>query len=239
MRSVLEQNCSDFEYIVIDGGSTDGSREYIEASAERLAFCVSEKDSGIYEAMNKGLAKAEGTFVAFLNSGDYYVSNNLLQYAAKRLDAKKADVFFCRFIWDNPLGKVITISDNAGSKYDWHLQNSNFPHPATFYKRSIFDELGIFDESYKILGDFDWNCRALVTHRVRFQYVDIITAFFRAEGVSNSSATKSKFDEEMEKIIQQYFRPGWLFKYMSKQKKNHVLQRVMASVFNKKMNRIW
>lgn len=242
MESVFAQNFTDYEYIIIDAGSTDGSKELIEKNQNKLVYWVSEKDEGIYNAMNKGIAKAQGDLVVFLNSGDYYVSDNLLLYAANRIDIGKADVFFCSFIFDNPVSNIIVVSDDSGNTYDWDLQNSNFPHPATFYKRSIFSTIGMFDENYKILGDFDWNARALINHRVAFQYVNLITAFFRADGVSNAANHVNTFEHEKNIILSTYFRPAWLFKYINNHKNKTygpLLEKALGKMYKKKLNRVY
>ncbi|KAA9036413.1 glycosyltransferase [Ginsengibacter hankyongi] len=242
MESVFEQTFKDYEYIIIDGGSEDGSKELIETHSDKLSYWISENDNGIYNAMNKGIVRAQGDLIIFLNSGDYYVSNNLLLYASKRIDPGKADVFFCRFIFDNPVSNIIVVSDDSGNTYDWDLQNSNFPHPGTFYKRSVFLTIGVFDENYKILGDFDWNAKALINHRVAFQYVNLITAFFRADGVSNAAHHMNTFEHEKNKILSTYFRPAWLFKYINNHKDKiygALLEKALGKMYKKKLNRVY
>lgn len=238
MQSVFAQNFAGIEYIVIDGGSTDGSKEYIEQNSDKLAYWISEKDTGIYAAMNKGIMAAKGELIIFLNSGDYYVSDNLFLYAKNRIDINKADLFFCQFIWDSPKANVIAVSDSNRNLFDWHLMNSNFPHPATFYKRRLFSRIGLFDESFKILGDFDWNARALIKSRVSFQYVNLVTVFFRADGVSNQSSHKDLYEKEISRIFSAYFDPAWLHKWANKYD-NLLVQKFLAKVFKKRMNRVY
>ncbi len=96
MQSVFAQSFTDYEYIIIDGGSTDGSKELIEENSGRLAYWVSESDNGIYHAMNKGILKAKGELLIFLNSGDFYVSPNLFSYSLRKFNYNKADLFFWR-----------------------------------------------------------------------------------------------------------------------------------------------
>jgi glycosyltransferase involved in cell wall biosynthesis len=242
MQSVFTQEMADIEYIVIDGGSTDGSKEYIEHYADKLCYWVSEPDDGIYNAMNKGILKSKGEIVVFLNSGDYYISDNLLQYLATKMKIDEADIFVGRFIFDNPVGKVIVASDNSRTIYQWDLKECNFPHPATFYKKSLFSKIGLFDESYKILGDFDFNARALIQEKVAFQYIDIITAFFRADGISNDPGKIDLFDQESRSIGKKYFKPEWLFKFIDNRKEkfnSSLLERLAATFFKKKLNRIF
>src|SRR5690606_22317295 len=91
MQSVFNQTFTDYEYIVIDGGSTDGSKEYIEKHTNKLVYWVSEKDGGVYEAMNKGIIKATGEYCNFLNSGDYFWNNSVLE---KSLVHNEVDIFY-------------------------------------------------------------------------------------------------------------------------------------------------
>jgi glycosyltransferase involved in cell wall biosynthesis len=242
MQSVFAQSKADYEYIIIDGGSTDGSKEYIEQHVDKLSYWVSEKDAGIYNAMNKGIIKSTGEIVAFLNSGDHYVSDNLLQYLPTKMKLDKADIFVGRFIFDNPVGKVIVVSDNSRATYQWDLKNSNFPHPATFYKKSLFSKIGLFDESYKIVGDFDLNARALIQEKVAFQYINMVTAFFRADGISNNPVKKDLFDQEIKSIAAKYFNPEWLYTFIFNQKKKFyspLLEKLFAVIYKKKLNKIF
>ena len=242
MQSVFSQIFDDFEYIIIDGGSTDGSKEYIAEYQEKVDYWISEKDSGIYNAMNKGIRRAKGQLVMFLNSGDYYISPNLLSYFSKRIEQKRADLFFSRFIWDNPKGNVIAVSDNSNNIYDWNLKNSNFPHPATFYKKTLFEKIGLFDENFRILGDFDWNARALITHRIPFQYIDLVSTLFIADGVSNNEANKEVYESEMNIIINTYFQPSWLFRFIDRHKESIYsifLEKTLGKVFRKRLNKVY
>ena len=239
IESVLVQSYSSLEYIIIDGESTDGTKQIVESFGSRINCFVSEKDTGIYDAMNKGIGKATGDLIIFLNAGDYYVSPNVLSYAFNKMNFEKADVFFARFLWEDVTKKEIILSDNFATQFDWDLKNSNFPHPATFYKKSIFSRIGTFNEAYKILGDYEWNARALVKHRVIFQYIDVITALFSTDGISNSDRNRVLIDAERSKIIQEYFRPSWLFGFVSGFGHSQFLKKVIAKIYSKRLNRSW
>lgn len=236
MQSVFEQTFTDYEYIIIDGGSTDGSRELIEKNATKLGYWISEKDDGIYNAMNKGIQQAKGELVVFLNSGDYYISESYFEYVTGKLKTEKAAVFFGRFIWDSPQHKDIAVSDHQQHWYHWNLKRSNFPHPATIYKRSLFEAIGLFDESYRILADYEWNVRALVKNKTAFQYLNIVSAYFKADGISNNSDHTARRKEEERRIHELYFTPRWIFNKNLLQ--YSFTRKMIAGLYNKKLNRI-
>jgi glycosyltransferase involved in cell wall biosynthesis len=237
MQSVFDQTFFDYEYIIIDGDSTDGSKEEIRKYENKLAYWVSEKDKGIYSAMNKGIAKAEGQFIIFLNSGDYYVSNSLFDYLMPKIVASKADIFFCPFIWDDPINKNIILSDHSGIFYHWDLKERNFPHPGTLYNRKAFSTVGLFNEEYKILGDFDWNARALISYNLSFHYENIITAYFVANGISTNKKHSDLRKKEQNLINSLYFNPKWLFKTVENNK-NKFYKKLLARFYKKRLNKI-
>lgn len=241
IESVLEQTYENIEYIIIDGASTDNTRELVESYSERIDQFISEPDSGIYDAMNKGIHKASGDLMIFLNAGDYYVSKYALQYAVSKMNLEKADLFFGRFVWNDPRTQDIILSDHSWVTYTWDLQQSNFPHPATFYKKTLFDDLGRFDTSFTIAGDYEWNMRALVKHKTPFQYLDIITTVFFADGISNKKETEALNNDEKQKIFKKYLHPGWIYKLDFRRDGADRLtrQKYLSKIFNCRINRTY
>lgn len=244
IESVIEQSYEGIEYIIIDGASNDNTQEIVKSYGNKIQKFISEPDSGLYEAMNKGIKNATGDLVIFLNAGDYYVSSKLFEYFIPKLNYSKADVFFGRFIWETPQTKDIVLSDNTSVIYDWNLKSLNFPHPATLYKRSVLLQLGLFDETYKILADYEWNVRALVKYKTPFQYINIITVRFTADGISNNDSNKNIFHYESDKISNQYYNPKWIFYFVEKYLVKNIwlsnfLQKVIAKCYNKRLNKIY
>ena len=135
------------------------------------------------------------------------------------------------------------LSDHSFSKHAWDLKLSNFPHPATIYKKKLFTEIGLFDETFKILADYEWNARALVKHNVPFQYIDIAITKFTTDGVSNDPKYADIILQETKKIHQLYFKPAWLFSLIEKNghKKRHqrIMEKILSCLYCKKLNRVY
>lgn len=180
IRSVLNQNYNDIEYIIIDGGSNDKTLEVIWKYESALAFWCSETDQGIYNAMNKGLKHATGDVVAFLNSDDWYEDGAL----------QKVACYFENYDIDCLVGEVNSILNNhivqmermPHTEEDIHF-SMIYRHPAFFAKRKLFDEIGCFDESYHIAADYDWVLRVHNRGRKILEINEILSNF-RRDGIS-------------------------------------------------------
>ncbi len=177
IASVLSQKNVDVEYIVIDGDSNDGTAEVIEKYVDRLAFFVSEKDAGVYDAMNKGINRASGDYILFLNGDDYLVDENAVNRIATHLDG--SSIVVGRVRTGSRISEVVDM-DKAQSPYFGIF----YPHQATIIPRGLFKELGLYDLSYKISADFDWICKAIYNGNP-VKWVDEIVSVFRTGGMSS------------------------------------------------------
>ena len=153
IKSVLAQNYSELEYIIIDGGSTDGTLDIIRKYKENLSVWISEPDDGLYDAMNKGLAKATGEVFAFLNSDDYYTENVLERvneyFKTDDVDMVSGNMYICA---EGTVKKAVYDKSNRENL----LFGVVYPQPALFAKRELYIKYGGFDTSYKIAADSDW-----------------------------------------------------------------------------------
>lgn len=177
IESVLGQSYQNMEYIIVDGGSTDRTieivKEYVPEFAGRLRY-ISEKDSGIYDAMNKGILQASGSVIGIINSDDWY-EPEAVEQAVQCFQDTGADVVY---------GEIWMIDEKGQREY--HTWHSPFPlHPSTFIRREVYQKYGMFDTGYQISADRDLLLR-LMSERVRFAYVDRILADFRTTGVSHT-----------------------------------------------------
>lgn len=189
IESVLNQDYHDVEYIVVDGASKDGTVDIVKQYGDRIAKFVSEKDKGIYDAMNKGIKMATGDVVGILNADDFFYSNDTISKivaafeAEKDLDATIADIVFV-----NADNTRILRHYNARkwrpAKFAWGYMP---PHPSFFCKRAIFDELGYYKTDYKIAADYELLIRYLYVAAINYKYLPIITTRMRMGGVSTKN----------------------------------------------------
>lgn len=185
MESVLRQTYQNIEYIIIDGQSTDGTLEiihqYKEAFGSRLIL-VSEKDTGIYNAMNKGLALAKGELIGIINSDDYY-EQNAIEVMVNAYKQRGEGVYygFCRTLKGE---KEFSIERKNAD----FLQTSMIHHPSCFITGQVYRTYGNFDENYKIVADAEFMLR-LQKNQVSFYPVDAVISNFRLGGTSDSLKT--------------------------------------------------
>ncbi|OLA64515.1 MAG: hypothetical protein BHW56_06125 [Acetobacter sp. 46_36] len=151
----LTGDCGGYESIVVDGGSSDGTAAFLRRE-KRIARYVSEPDRGVYDAMNKGLRLCRGDFVIFMNAGDEFFNPRVLERAAAVLRAHPD----CRFLF----GDACLVGEDGHCRfreYDAPVTTQNICHQSIFYDRRLFAELGMYDERYRIVADYDFNLRAI------------------------------------------------------------------------------
>lgn len=199
IQSVLSQTFTDYEYIIIDGGSTDGSREVIESVKDRLAYWCSEPDKGIYNAMNKGIAKAKGEYLQFLNSGDYLYDAQVLQKVFEK--ERTADILYGYMIIDgnNVVGNKAIMKPVLYWNDFW---GNTLPHQSTFTKKELFDKYGSFDETYKIVADAKFFIRTIVWEKSSYDFIPEKIAVFQPGGVSSG---KERFYERDVRLRNEMF----------------------------------
>jgi glycosyltransferase involved in cell wall biosynthesis len=181
-ESIFAQTRKNFELIVVDGGSTDGSRAVIRKYTHRITKWVSEKDSGIYNAMNKGIAMASGQYCLFLNSGD-------LLYDLKSLDRilannPESDIFYGDVIVETP-GITSYKKKNQHNPTSFFLFSDMICHQVMFIKKSLFENYGFYDETFKIAADYEFLLRAVLKHQSSICYYPVTIARFSSDGISN------------------------------------------------------
>ncbi len=197
INSVISQLCKKFEYIIIDGGSTDGSVEIINKYKDDITYWVSEKDNGVYHAMNKGVSHAHGDYCIFMNSGDCFHSNDVLNsftgykediICGKVLKGKSA-------IPSGHLKATISLVD---------LMRGSLPHQAMFIRRELLLKHP-YDEKYKILSDWKFCIESIVLNNCSFRNSDVIVADYDTSGISTNS--NGLLPKERELILKELFPP--------------------------------
>ena len=201
LTSVLEQTFTDYEYVVIDGGSTDGTMDIVNKYSDRINIIVSEPDTGIFNAQMKGLKYSSGEYIYFLNAGDYLSGKSILEKVF--LSAKSSDIVYGDIIYKLKNG-MLYRKKSFKIISPMKLMLESLPHPATFTKRSVFDKCGKFDESYKIIADYEFLLRALLKFRCSTQYISIPLAVFNLEGLSSKSENTLSYKHELDKAQREY-----------------------------------
>ncbi|MDP1801958.1 MAG: glycosyltransferase family 2 protein [Bacteroidota bacterium] len=181
--SVISQSDKSFEFIVIDGGSTDGSVDVIERHKLEITYSVSEKDNGIYNAQNKGIAKAKGDYCLFLNSGDTLANEQVFKDIKQHLTG--TDIVYGDLITVDPEGKKEHL--RSPEELDApHFMVSTLWHPTAFIKRKVFEKFGAYNETLKITGDYEFFIRAVLKHKVSTKHISLPICIFDLSGISNS-----------------------------------------------------
>lgn len=187
-RSVAAQTYRDFEWVVIDGGSTDGTTGFLEAHAGEIAYWVSEPDGGIYQAMNKGVAQARGEYCIFMNAGDVFYDERVLEDMAPYLDGQMPMVFGETVYPDGWIHRAIP---GVRPEYFW---GSSFPHQAAFMHRDLFERYGKYREEYRYASDMFYFYELIFRHKVEFRAVERQVCRFEGGGVSaNRHATRDRW----------------------------------------------
>ncbi|MDA9369369.1 glycosyltransferase [Amylibacter sp.] len=219
LESISLQECDEvFEHIIIDGASTDNSHKIIKKYVmqnNHVKF-LSEKDNGIYNAMNKGLALSRQNFVAFLNAGDLLADKTSLQNIFLRLSSKRSvDLLYSNLVLVNHTG-VITRKWDSGRFRRWKLYIGWMPpHPMTTIRRDLLMELDGFNEYFRISADYDLMLRALIQPGIKVDYLNAVIVKMEAGGVSNGSLSSilySNFEVMKSWIgIVGFAAPYWIF----------------------------
>ena len=215
MRSVATQTFKEFEYIVIDGASTDGSVEVIknlEASFSHLRW-VSEPDSGIYNAMNKGLRMASGDYIQILNSGDCLAADAVTDRMLAELERHSfPSIFYGNMVKCFPDGRKMCDKGFVGQEITLlGMFTGTLNHNPVYIRRDLFEKYGYYDESLKIVSDWKWYLQAIILGNVRPQYVDMDVTLFDMTGISETNKDLDK--EERKRVLEQLFPKNILADY--------------------------
>lgn len=201
MESVLTQTCKDFEYIVIDGASTDGSVEFLQTfklSNFQTLNLISEPDNGIYHAMNKGIKRAKGDYIQFLNSGDCLVDDRVVEDVLNELP--DCDIF---------VGNVVSVRPDGSKRYNKNKKEvslltfyrGTIQHTSAFIRRSLFDKYGLYDEDLKIVSDWKWYMQVAGLNKADVRFTDRYISLFDMTGISSTQLDKDK--AERRKVLEE------------------------------------
>ncbi|NLK47085.1 MAG: glycosyltransferase [Treponema sp.] len=193
--SIRKIKTSDIEYIVIDGASTDNTHEILERNSDIIDIPVSEKDSGIYNAINKGINLANGTLIGLIHSGDFYLENAFSSLRELHKAHPEAVLYGALKAIKNG------IFDSIWGINACYLPEKMIPHPACFVPKLIYEKFGTYDESFKIAADYECFLR-FYKAGVQFIFTDTIICGFNLEGISQKRTEQT--EKEVESIKKRY-----------------------------------
>lgn len=187
--SVIAQTYRDIEYIVVDGGSTDGTLDIINKYKHRIAMSVSEKDDGLYDALNKGIKLASGDIIGILHSDDFYCDNSVIGNYVEVFEKSGADAVYANlyYVHRQNTAKIIRkwrsgVYTRQAFKLGWMP-----PHPTFFVKKHCYTTYGLFDTSFRTAADYELMLRFIEKHHIKLSYLNKFTVYMRTGGTSNKA----------------------------------------------------
>lgn len=229
-ESVFIQEEKKFEFIIIDGGSTDGSRDFIESNQTKLNYWLSERDGGIYNAMNKGIKVAKGKYLLFLNSGDELYSKNVLGY----FKSYKEDLIYFDVNFQNRTSSFIhkypiKLTFNYFLKY-------SLPHQGTLIKRDLFSTVGLYRETYKICSDWAFFIDTIFRFGGTYKKVSKIFAKLDRDGISCDPNNLEWIENERMHFLNENYKNEnlvYIEEHLPTEKKRNILNRTVTKLFKK------
>jgi glycosyltransferase involved in cell wall biosynthesis len=189
INSVLSQDYNNIEYIIIDGNSSDGTKEIIHRYENRISKWISEKDNGIYDAMNKGIQLATGDIIGILNADDLYSINDIISKVVNQITQSNADALYgdLKYVLKNDISKTIRFWKSGEYLDGKFLKGWMPPHPTFFVKKNIYNQLGLYRTDMPSAADYELMLRYIHVNKVKLTYLPELITIMREGGVSNKS----------------------------------------------------
>jgi glycosyltransferase involved in cell wall biosynthesis len=204
-KSVINQNWKEFEHIIIDGGSTDGSEKFVEDNSSFFSYCVSEPDKGIYHAMNKGIKQANGDFLIFLNSGDVFFNHKVLDNLKDNIMCDFDEIVYGDVLLRNEKTDLNRIQKHPENLTFNYFFNQTICHQSCVFKRELFDRIFYFNETYKIVSDWEFLIYAIFKKGVKIRKTPVIVSIFDTTGISSNQEMRGIANKEREEVLRKYF----------------------------------
>ncbi len=209
-ESVINQNFTEFEYLLIDGDSTDGSKEFLEENSEKIDFWVSEKDQGVYDAMNKGILNSNGDFLIFLNSGDFFSGTDSISKMI--VNSQGEDLVYGNILVQESGKSWIKKYPNRLNFRYFYFES--LPHPACLISRRLFEQHGLYDTTLKIASDWKFFLLAVARNNCTYKYVDEAISTFSLDGLSSNKDNRLLLANERKSVMKKYFYFYYLAYYL-------------------------
>ena len=189
IESILSQNYNNIEYIIIDGGSTDGTIDIVKTYKEHISYFSSESDNGIYDAMNKGILAATGDIVGILNSDDFYPNSFILSNVVESFEQNACDAVYGDLVYVKSKNiSKITRYWQAGEYSTLKIKNGwMLPHPTFFVRKIIYERHGLYNTDLRCAADYEMILKLLYKHNISVYYIPMILVNMRSGGESNKS----------------------------------------------------
>jgi glycosyltransferase involved in cell wall biosynthesis len=207
VRSVLQQGYQEVEYIVIDGGSTDGSVNILKKYDDHITYWISEQDSGMYAAMNKGIRAATGKYLLFLNSGDYLFDEQVIAELLTQAQ-KDPDLIYGNLgrIFPNGMQDRVKMPETLTVET---MVKGTLCHPVTLIKKALFNTYGFYDENIRIVADWAFFLKLIISGKVTTQYIDVDVAVYSMDGISSKLSNVPLIEAERLRVLHQYLPPAY------------------------------
>ncbi len=199
IRSVVDQDYPNLEYVIVDGKSTDGTMDIVNKYKDKISTIVSEKDDGIFDAFNKGVKLCTGDYIGIINSDDFFVDNKVISDIAKALETSGADSAYADLVYvkwkdTNKITRYFKGGRYKKSNFRWGWMP---PHPTFFVKREAYEKFGMFDIEKKISNDYELVLRFLYKHKLSTVYLPRVIIKMR-EGGNSSNGLNTRYKANME-----------------------------------------
>lgn len=210
INSITHQKCQEFEWIVIDGGSTDGTLDILNMHRDRMRVFVSEKDQGVYHAMNKGIRLAQGEYCLFMNGGDEFYDPHAID-KFHSFD-NKADYNYGGIVEVRGDDRIPNHIDPI-SNLRHFLYKRSLPHQASFIRTELFKKYGGYDTAFEVLADQEFCKRMILKHKVKVRHLPWMVAVFYFDGLTFKSKKLAPLELEKKTIRNMYFGYGYRLRY--------------------------
>jgi glycosyltransferase involved in cell wall biosynthesis len=189
IESVLGQDYPNIEYVVVDGASTDGTQDIVREYMPQVSVFVSERDNGLYDAMNKAIDLCTGDIIGILNSDDLYASNHIISLVMETFAKKNVDSIYGDLFYFSNGNKNKALRYYRGDKFSPKKIRLGItpPHPTFFVRRTVYQKFGKFDTQYRYAADFDLMARFLYVHSISYAYMPLLMVKMRMGGISTGS----------------------------------------------------
>lgn len=222
--SILNQTIVDLDFIVIDGNSSDDSKSVINKFQNKITYWVSEPDNGIYHAMNKGINVAKGEYLLFLNSGDFLIDDKeILNICTKKLNHDIV-AFDCLLEKEN---KIVGRRTHIEKPSLFYVYKYGFKHQSTFIKRDLFKKNGLYDERYKIAGDYEFWIRCFLSPKTTSKSYNTVLSIFQLNGISQTGDWSTEHRQIEEELIPHLINDFKNFEKLLPYKNSRILKRVI------------